>query len=58
MIFMVREIILNKKRTYQCEDCKLIYEDKKRAEKCEEWCMKHHTCNIAITSHKLNAEIK
>lgn len=52
---MVKEVRLNKRRVYECEDCKLIYPDKKWAEKCERWCIKHHTCNISITKHKLDA---
>jgi hypothetical protein len=52
---MVKEVRLNKRRVYECEDCKLIYPDKKWAEKCERWCMKNHTCNISITKHNLDA---
>ena len=51
---MVKGLIINKKIVYQCEDCKLFYKDKKWAEKCEEWCMTNHTCNIAITKYKLD----
>ncbi len=54
---MVKECILHKRRVYQCQDCKLYYKDKRWAEKCEEWCLAHHTCNIAITKHKLNADL-
>ena len=52
---MVKEIILNKKKAYQCLDCKLLYKNKRWAEKCEEWCLMYHTCNIAITKHKMSA---
>ena len=38
-------------KLYQCPECKLWYEDKKWAEKCEAWCKEHHTCNIEIISH-------
>ncbi len=34
-----------------CDDCKLKYKEKNWAEKCEEWCLAHHSCNIAITRH-------
>ena len=40
-------------RYYQCEDCSLLYEDEKWAEKCEKWCLKDHTCNIDITKHRV-----
>ena len=36
---------------YQCEDCKLLYLEKEWAEKCEAWCLRHHSCNLEITSH-------
>ncbi|MDO8339972.1 MAG: hypothetical protein Q7T16_04920 [Candidatus Burarchaeum sp.] len=38
---------------YQCADCKLWYEEKRWAEKCEAWCLKHHTCNIEITRNAI-----
>lgn len=34
-----------------CEDCLLAYSEKAWAEKCELWCKKHHSCNLAITKH-------
>ena len=51
---MVKEVVLGKKRVYQCDDCKLIYKDKRFAEQCEEWCTVHHSCNLAITKNKLD----
>ncbi|NCO11618.1 hypothetical protein GW924_03375 [Candidatus Pacearchaeota archaeon] len=54
---MVEEIILRKKKFYRCEDCKLFYSDNYYAEKCEEWCKKHKTCNIKITKNAIK-EIK
>ena len=51
-IKMVKEVILKQENFYQCEDCKLIYKDKKWAKKCEKWCIKNHTCNLAITKNK------
>lgn len=50
---MVKVIALNNK-VHQCEDCKLMYNDKKNAEKCEKWCLKHHSCNIKITKYAIN----
>ncbi len=37
---MVKEILKNNKKYYQCNECKFIYKDKKIAEKCEKWCKK------------------
>ncbi len=34
-----------------CDECQLVYDERQWAEKCEEWCSAHHTCNIAITKH-------
>ena len=36
-----------------CDDCKLAYKEKMWAQKCEEWCLAHRTCNIAITNHAI-----
>ena len=36
---------------YICDDCKLRYKEKIFAEKCEEWCLAHHSCNLEITRH-------
>ncbi len=51
---MVKVIILNNKKAYQCEDCKLMYNNRNDAEKCEKWCLKHHSCNITITKYAIN----
>ncbi len=45
---MVNEIIKNKNKVYQCDACKLFYKDKSLAEKCENWCKLHHSCNLEI----------
>jgi len=44
---MVKKI----KELYQCEECKLLYEDNSWAKKCEDWCKTHGTCNIEIIEH-------
>ena len=36
---------------YYCEECKLIYEDRDWAEKCEGWCRKRKSCNLEVTKH-------
>jgi len=44
---MVRET----KEGHVCGDCGLAYEERGWAEKCERWCLEHHSCNLAITAH-------
>jgi hypothetical protein len=39
---------------YQCEECKLLYEDISWAEKCEAWCKKYKSCNLEITKHSVD----
>ena len=46
---MVKEIIRDNKKYFQCKICKLIYENKNMAEKCQKWCEKYKSCNLAIT---------
>ena len=38
---------------YQCGECKLVYKSKRLAEKCEQWCKKHKSCNLEITKHAI-----
>ena len=39
---------------YKCKDCGLLYKDKRLAEDCEAWCLKHKSCNMEITKHAIN----
>lgn len=48
---MVKAIKEKNKELYQCEECGFHYESKELAEKCEEWCKEHHSCNLEITAH-------
>jgi len=50
---MVKEIKKERKLYYQCEECGYLYKDKGWAEKCENWCKEHHSCNIEITKHTI-----
>lgn len=38
---------------YECPECGLEYKEKKWAEKCEEWCSKHKSCNLEITKQAI-----
>ena len=42
------------KTVYMCEECGLIYKNKKIAEKCQKWCDKYKSCNLKITRNALN----
>ncbi len=55
---MVEKINREQKEYYQCVECGLKYEDKKWAEKCEVWCREYKSCNLEITAHAVNKEIK
>lgn len=37
-------------KLHTCPECGLHYEDKAQAGKCEQWCKKHHSCNLEIIS--------
>ncbi len=50
---MVKEIEKQGRKFYQCEDCKLLYEDRIWAQKCEKWCKKTNSCNLEITNHAI-----
>jgi hypothetical protein len=50
---MVKEIKKSKNNYYVCEECSFAYKEKQLAEKCEEWCKKHHSCNIEITKNSI-----
>lgn len=56
---MVKVIIVNDQKYYQCSECGLKYADdstslvtgKEWAEKCEAWCKEHKSCNLEIIEH-------
>ncbi len=39
------------KKLYKCPECGLEYKEKEWAEKCEQWCKEHKSCNLEITKH-------
>jgi len=53
---MVKQIKKGDKVYYQCEICKFTYETKEWADKCENWCKEHNSCNIEITKHAVNID--
>ena len=50
---MVKEVIKNNEKYYQCEICKFYYKEKKWAEKCEDFCKKYKSCSLEITKHSV-----
>jgi hypothetical protein len=53
---MVKEIIKGKSKYYCCEECGVVYAEKEWAQKCENWCSEHHSCNIEIIKHAVKEE--
>lgn len=51
---MTKQIIKNNQQLFQCEECKLLYEEKEWAEKCQAWCAEHKSCNLEITKQAIN----
>ena len=54
MIVMVKKT----KEFWICEECKLRYNEKSWAEKCEIWCKKYKSCNLEITKHAIKGIVK
>ena len=48
---MVKELNKDDKAYYICEECGFAYEQKEWAEKCQQWCKQHQSCNLEITQH-------
>jgi predicted ATP-dependent serine protease len=48
---MVKEIKKNDENLYVCEECGLVYKERRWAEQCEEFCSKYHSCSLEITRH-------
>lgn len=40
-------------KPYQCRICKFSYSEEKWAKACEDFCRKHKSCNLTITSHSI-----
>ena len=51
---MVKEIRQGNMVYYTCEECGFAYETKELAQKCRDWCSKHHSCSLEITKHAVN----
>ncbi len=51
---MVKEESKGNKKYFICEECRFEYKEKEWAKKCEEWCRKHHACNIELIKHAVS----
>ena len=51
---MARKMNKNNLSHYKCKECDMAYPDKEIAEKCENWCKKHKSCNIEIIKYAIN----
>ncbi len=54
---MVKKILKNNSKYYQCNECKFIYKYKKIAEKCQKWCKEHHSCNLEIIKYTIDMNL-
>ncbi|MEK6983333.1 MAG: hypothetical protein AABX33_02070 [Nanoarchaeota archaeon] len=52
---MVKQINETQAMYYICEECNFAYNEKEITKKCENWCRKHHSCNIEITKHAIES---
>lgn len=50
---MVKEVIKNNKKYFQCEACGFYYKEDMWAKKCEDFCNKYNSCSIEITKHSV-----
>jgi len=48
---MVKKEIKNNEEYFRCEECGMYYKTRETAQKCENFCKKHHACNTEIMKH-------
>jgi hypothetical protein len=53
---MVKELRKDNVTLYICAACGLAYEQKEWAQKCQQWCEQHQSCNLEITQHAVPLE--
>ena len=53
---MVKELRKDDSKLYVCEACGFAYKEKKLAEKCQQWCEEHNSCNLEITKYAVPLE--
>lgn len=55
---MTQEVNKDGKFLHRCEECNLLYHDSEKAQKCEEWCKEHHSCNLELIKDAVEAELE
>ncbi|MGB9613693.1 MAG: hypothetical protein ACPL4K_05945 [Candidatus Margulisiibacteriota bacterium] len=45
-----------KEEIFKCRVCGLTYREKEWADKCQEWCSTHDSCNLEVIMHSIEAE--
>jgi len=50
---MVKETNLEGEIVFKCEKCGWLYEDFNIAERCQEWCEKHKSCNLRFQKYAI-----
>ena len=53
---MVKEEIKNDRKYFMCKSCGFFYKEEKIAQKCEDFCNKHNSCNLEITKHAVQID--
>lgn len=53
MVFREKIKMVKNNILYSCEECGFKYKEKDIADKCEEWCKEHKSCNIAIAKYAI-----
>ena len=46
---------VNQSDLYECSICKLHFETKNLADRCEEWCKNNNSCNMEIAGQSIEA---
>jgi len=52
-IYLNQLTLTKKRKVFMCPRCGYSYGEKEWAKKCELWCTKHKTCNLAINEHRI-----
>jgi len=53
---MVKELRKDNFTLYICEACGFACKEKELAEKCQQWCKQHQSCNLEIIQHAVPLE--
>ncbi len=53
---MVKSLLKNEVKIFECERCHFQYASESDAKDCETWCSKHMSCNLEIIKKALPME--